>query len=181
MGLWQDLVGGNESKTENLLTGQQEQAMQEMGSQANRLSGMAGQQQAINVNDPGFGQKFDNLQSGMYGQMNRSIGNAMHSNKIHSTANLRKRGDIAQGTNFGLAGIQQQEMQRQLRDQEKANTWKEYMKQQDYNQVNQLRSNIVNKQAIGNIIEEKKGFWNNAMSAGQTGASLAKMYAGSGG
>jgi hypothetical protein len=178
MSLWGDLFGGQEMKTENLLSGQQQQAMGMMGTQANRLQELGNSQKAVDVRDTGFQSRLADYTKASDDVTDRAVGDVMHSNKIHSSANMLQRAKTRQGSNFGLADIQQQQMQQQLRDQERAQTQNEYMKRSYLNQGNQLRSNIMGINTVNNQIEDKPGIFNNIMGLAGTAGQLAKTFGG---
>ena len=178
MNIWGDLVGSQEDRTENLLSGQQQDAMTKMGASANRLSEMGNNSKAIDVRDTGYDKRFADLQSGMNAGMRRNVGDVMHTNKIHNSSTKLKQAGVQQDNNFSLASMQQQQMEQQLRAEERSQTANEYTKRQYYNQANQLRSTIANANTQRNLIEDKPGIFNNIMSTANTGAQLYKTFGG---
>jgi hypothetical protein len=176
MSIWGDIFGDSEMRTENMLSGQQQQAMDQMGTQANRLQDMASGLKPADVTDPSFQRRLSDYSQDLRAVTNRQMGDAMHSNKIHSSANMLKRAGIRQQSDMSLGNMEQQNLQQQLRNQEQANINNEYLRRGYFNQANALRSGMVNKRAINNLVEEKPGILNNVLGLGTTAVNLFKAF-----
>ncbi len=178
MSIWGDLMGDTTHSTHSLLTGQQEQAMSQMGTQANRMQSMGQNQTAIDAKDPGQANRMANLKTDVLARADRDAKNAMHSGEMHSGANMLKRAGIKQGANMSLADMEQQNLQQQLRNQEQANINNEYMRRQYFQNADQLRRNIVGTQAIENVAEQNSGFLGNALGLANMGVQAVNMVRG---